>query len=679
MQLRGSVRSKLLLAFAASLTAITLVNTALMAYLIGRQGEDEAFNRLSQQLMQLQDDMQETRDALVAVAQEAASDERTLSDLAILYSESLAQARRQDDTRDRALTVHKTVSLNRLHLILGSAQLSSLAVYMNGTLSHYVTPDEAGMSVRRGRQPLPIITSLKWSEQNEPAGLQDWPEHRAPAVIASDIPDVDHVTTLVYFPSRQTLVLRIVVPIQAVTRESFNDTIAENLAIATPENLRPLETGGPAPQVIGQYVFSKTFDRNFLQEMEAKTGILPALLSADGTHRFDLVGIAVPSSLLSTPTDVRIKLGTADIGDQSYYQGFKRWRIGNDATLILGGALSRAGTLATIRRTTFFGMVAAAVILAIGMALGSVLITRMVTPIKALTAAATSMRLDTSELGMYLESPVQPQSTDEIGELTFAFNKMAGRLHALNTTLEQQVRDRTAQLETANRELESFSYSVSHDLRAPLRSLDGFSRALLEDYGRQLDENGRHYLRRIRVASQHMTQLIDDMLNLARVSRADMHRTAVDLTALAREVADELRRNEPDRDIQIVIAPNLQANGDPRLLQVMLENLLNNAWKFTSTRASARIECGELIHNGTRAFFVRDDGVGFDMAYAHKLFVAFQRLHTVSEFPGTGIGLATVQRIVQRHGGHVWAESELEHGATFYFTLPDDDDLPSAA
>jgi signal transduction histidine kinase len=244
-------------------------------------------------------------------------------------------------------------------------------------------------------------------------------------------------------------------------------------------------------------------------------------------------------------------------------------------------------------------------------------------------------------------------------------------VRALNVSLEAQVGVRTSQLEAANRELESFSYSVSHDLRAPLRSVDGFSRALLEDYDHLLDDEGRDHLRRICAASRHMGCLIDDMLNLARVSRGEMQRTPVDLSALARGVADDLRKADPDRAIEFVIAPDLRATGDPRLLRVVLENLLQNASKFSSTRPAARIECGQTIHNGAPAYFVRDDGVGFDMAYAHKLFGAFQRLHTETEFPGTGIGLATVQRIVHRHGGSVWAESQLGRGATFYFTLPD--------
>jgi PAS domain S-box-containing protein len=223
--------------------------------------------------------------------------------------------------------------------------------------------------------------------------------------------------------------------------------------------------------------------------------------------------------------------------------------------------------------------------------------------------------------------------------------------------------------EAANRELEAFAYSVSHDLRAPLRSIDGFSQALLDDYPDRLDESGRHYLERVRANAQRMSQLIDDLLDLSRVSRSELHREQIDLSAAAREIVTELRRTHPDRDVEVVIAEGLRATGDGRLLGVALQNLLGNAWKFTAKKERARIELGRTDQNGKSAFYVKDDGAGFDPRYADKLFGAFQRLHSPKEFDGNGIGLATVQRIVLRHGGRVWAEGEVGRGATFYFTL----------
>jgi PAS domain S-box-containing protein len=240
----------------------------------------------------------------------------------------------------------------------------------------------------------------------------------------------------------------------------------------------------------------------------------------------------------------------------------------------------------------------------------------------------------------------------------------------LNQQLEERVAKRTAQLELANKELEAFSYSVSHDLRAPLRSLDGFSRTLLEDYKSKLDEDGIDSLRRIRAASQRMGQLIDDMLNLARVSRSEPKRETVDLSALATTVAEALQEADPQRPIEFIIEPNVRADCDAHLLQIVLENLIGNACKFSRAQPHSRVEFGRTMWNEQTAFFVRDNGAGFDMAYANKLFNAFQRLHTAAEFSGTGIGLATVQRIIHRHGGIVGAEGEPGRGATFYFTLP---------
>ena len=233
----------------------------------------------------------------------------------------------------------------------------------------------------------------------------------------------------------------------------------------------------------------------------------------------------------------------------------------------------------------------------------------------------------------------------------------------------QEVKAANAQLRTANKELEAFSYSVSHDLRAPLRGLDGFSQALLEDYGDKLDLNGKHLLQRIREASRRMDRLIEDLLNLSRLSRTELNREPVDLSGLARDVADELHRLEPQRRVEMHIADDLKAEGDPRLLRVALENLLGNAWKYTAKRPQAMIEFGRNEANGNSSFFVRDDGVGFDMQYVGKLFAPFQRLHGMNEFPGTGVGLATVQRIIHRHGGRVWVQAEVNKGATFYFTL----------
>jgi len=235
--------------------------------------------------------------------------------------------------------------------------------------------------------------------------------------------------------------------------------------------------------------------------------------------------------------------------------------------------------------------------------------------------------------------------------------------------LNSQLVQRSAQLEASNKELEAFSYSVSHDLRAPLRGIDGFSQAMLEDYDEKLDESGRSYLRRVRAASQRMSQLIDAMLNLARLTRAEIRTQTFDMSAVVRAVLDDFQKMDPDRQVECIVANNVFATADPQLLRAVLENLLGNAWKFTRQQPHPRIEFGHGQYKGQSAYFVSDNGAGFDMTYVHKLFGAFQRLHAYTEYPGVGVGLATVHRIIQRHGGQIWAEGAVDKGAIFHFTL----------
>jgi PAS domain S-box-containing protein len=262
-----------------------------------------------------------------------------------------------------------------------------------------------------------------------------------------------------------------------------------------------------------------------------------------------------------------------------------------------------------------------------------------------------------------LSAAIQRQRADE-------------QIRLLNTDLERRVVERTAALEAAYKDLESFSYSVSHDLRAPLRSIDGFSQALLEDYQDKLDSDGQRYLEIVRRETQRMGHLIDDLLSLAQITRQNIRHVEVDLSQLATELIALFQQREPQRQVEVIIQPGLTVTGDVNLIRIMLDNLLSNAWKYTDKRPSARIELGAQRHGNQIEYFVRDNGAGFDMAYAHKLFGVFQRLHSMNEFEGTGIGLATVKRISQRHGGRVWAEAAVNQGATFYFTLPNSSPAP---
>jgi PAS domain S-box-containing protein len=268
-----------------------------------------------------------------------------------------------------------------------------------------------------------------------------------------------------------------------------------------------------------------------------------------------------------------------------------------------------------------------------------------------------------------LDSAGQPYAVAGISTDITDRKRAEEQVRQLNAELEQRVLGRTAELETAVRELDAFAYSVSHDLRAPLRSLHGFSQVLLEDYGDRLDDEGRRYLDRIQANVARMGQLIDDLLRLSRATRTSLSRTTVDISALALEVIDELRLAEPGRQVETVVADALVATGDSHLIKLALDNLLSNGWKFTGKREQAVIEVGAARQDGEQVFYVRDNGAGFDMRYAGKLFDPLQRLHTAADFEGNGIGLAIVHRIVSRHGGRIWAESEPGKGASFFFTL----------
>ena len=271
----------------------------------------------------------------------------------------------------------------------------------------------------------------------------------------------------------------------------------------------------------------------------------------------------------------------------------------------------------------------------------------------------------------HLEKRVQERTAKLASSNAEMIREVAERKRAEDDirNLNAQLVQRSAQLEASNKELEAFSYSVSHDLRAPLRGIDGFSQAVLEDYDEKLDDSGRSYLKRVRAASQRMSQLIDAMLNLARLTRAEIRTETFNMSEIVQNILEDLQKIEPEREVKCIVAENLWATADPQLIRAVLENLLGNAWKFTRNQPNPCIEFGHAQYKGQAAFFVKDNGAGFEMTYVHKLFGAFQRLHAYTEYPGVGVGLATVHRIIQRHGGQSWAEGAVDEGAAFHFTL----------
>jgi signal transduction histidine kinase len=428
--------------------------------------------------------------------------------------------------------------------------------------------------------------------------------------------------------------------------------------------------------------FSNEADaRELLSALRVDPHMVAAVLYDKGGHVFaaypaNVAGDAVPAA--PGPDGYRFERGLL-VGFQPVEEAGSQ-RLG---TLYLASDLK--AIYDTFRLSGVIGLGVTLVALLAAYLLSPVLQRTISQPILALaeTAKAVSTQQDYSVRAPKL-------GADELGTLTDAFNQMLGRiaeqkdeLQRYAADLEQRVEERTRELQerneslrrnaaellAANTELDAFAYSVSHDLRAPLRSIDGFSQVLLEDYGAKLDEAGQDSLRRVRAATQRMGTLIDDLLKLARVTRTEIRAEAVDLSDMARDIAAELQRATPERQVEFAIAPQLKARGDPRLLRVVLDNLLRNSWKYTAKQARPRIEFGSVEENGGHAFMVRDNGAGFDMKYADKLFGVFQRLHSAAEFEGTGVGLATVRRIINRHGGRIWAEGAVDQGATFYFTL----------
>lgn len=442
----------------------------------------------------------------------------------------------------------------------------------------------------------------------------------------------------------------------------------EGLTVHAISMIRSLDTGDPIGILETGALIGPTFLRTVQQTPDIHlalnwNGVVRSSTTDVGGLRFptfEEVG-TLPGQELVRPVS---------LGGEPYLGIFSVFGTRPDSRGLLG-VLIPTGSADSANQTILMVLGALVAILLMVSALADfTLAHQIVGPIRTLQAGAARIGSGT------FDQRIEVRTGDELEALAASFNVMATQLEAarermlqLNLELEQRVDERTADLAAAYKELEAFSYTVSHDLRAPLRGIEGFSQVVLKDYGDQLDERGQQYLRRVRAASQRMEQLIDAILGMFHLAQKEIRREPVNLTAIAEALAVELQQADPDRKVSFVIEEGLATEGDPDLLRIALQNLIGNAWKFTSQHPTGKIELGSFLDGVEKVYFVRDDGAGFDMEYADKLFLPFGRLHDNREFAGEGVGLASVQRIVAKHDGRVWGEAAIEAGATLYFTL----------
>lgn|GEM_PF-3365297 len=697
MKISG-IKSKLLLAFVTILVIMTGLNVGLAIYLTNQQSEREAFTSLTRQTILLQDDLQKTTLDLRAIAEKTTRGTDNLSDLATIYAQTqqIITNSGQPAEYERVLVFNKVISLNRLQVVLRSAGFSSIAVYVDNELSHYVTTAEAGMSVVRAGHKALIKTGQNQAGELEFDNWPNWAEGDLSPLITFQVTLVNRPTISFYFAAEQRVVLQIVIPVQAVTQTVMRNNITlgdpagllvNQLSIATPETLNQSAPGQNKPLIIGAFVFQKVFDQAFLEEVASQTGLLPALYSPDGLRQIQIVDLKIdPTDLVQWvqenpgATDQQIQQHTLMVDGEAYYQALTLWRFEEEPRLIIGFAQSGASAAQKVRETVTGLLGIAGLVLIVGGVLGYVLFDHLVKPIVTLTEMVARIGLNTQ-----VEAPGQKttptfsdklieidlRADDEVQQLTAAFNAMIRQLRQSFETLEERVAHRTAELEAVNKDLETFSYSVSHDLRAPLRAISGFAAILARRHRANLNDEGQHYLDNIVRAGEQMGRLIDDLLTYSRLGRSSVHRGPVALREIFTLLAEEFAGRVKEIGGTLEIADDLPVvMGDKTLLTQIFTNLLDNALTYRRADVPAQVTVTHQTEDKTVIIRVCDNGIGIAPEYQEKIFNIFQRLHSQEEYPGTGIGLATVKRSVEMLGGRLWVESEVGQGSAFFVKLP---------
>jgi signal transduction histidine kinase/ActR/RegA family two-component response regulator len=741
MKISG-IKSKLLLAFITVLVIITGLNVGLASYLTTQQSEREAFTSLTRQTVLLQNELQETIVDLRAIAEKNIAGIDNLSDLSTLYAKTqqLTAYPEQAAENERGLLFNKIISLNRLQVILQTADFSSAAVYVDNELSHYLTTTEAGMSAIRGDYRPLLKTGQNQAGELEFDNWPNWAEGTPSPLVTPHITPVNRPTISFDFTAEQMVVLQIVVPVQAITRTVMRENITlgspegllvDDLAIATPETLGRSIPGQNKPAIIGAFVFRKVFDQAFLEDIAEKTGLLPALYSLDGKHQLQLVDLKMaPADLAQwarenqAAIDRQMRQRTLAVDQESYYQTLALWQFEEEPQLIIGFAQSAASTSQKVRETVTGLVGIAGLVLLVGGTLGYLLFDRLVKPIRILTAAVS--RIGPSVQQESPDRPVTPiasdklveidlRASDEVGQLTTAFNAMVRQLRQSFETLEQRVVERTEELqiakdaaeaarrlaEAANQAKSVFLANMSHELRTPLNAVLGYADILKRRTGYTGPlADGLDIIQR---SGEHLLTLINDVLDLAKVEagKLELNPAPFHLPTFLREIIDIIRARAEAKDLSLTYEalsplPDAVLADEKRLRQVLL-NLLGNAVKFTDAghvalRVTAKDEIKKMKDEEGGAGFhpssfilltfeVEDSGPGIPSDQLERIFQPFEQVSEAGrQAEGAGLGLAISQQIVQLMGSRLQVESppsvpptggEVKGGAgsTFWFEV----------